>query len=249
MNKKLHVLAISSFAVHGTASLKVFTAILGEKILPVPSKILNGLTNMSLVTTFDPPFKDLLSSSLALAKARELQLIVYIGYLGKPENADIILKLLDEYAFLIQYIIVDPVSGDNNRLYVEESIVAAWPSLIKKADFTFPNQTELQIYGGGDNDAVSFREKFPQTQLIAKSVLSDNDEIGIQYFGNSYFDYFLPRLSKNFGGTGDVLLAHFILYYFYNTYSIEQALKTALDQTHAIIARTILENSTDLLIS
>ena len=60
--KTPHILAISSFAVHGTASLKTFITILGEKILPVPSLMLNGLTNMALVKKLDIHFKELLES-------------------------------------------------------------------------------------------------------------------------------------------------------------------------------------------
>jgi len=73
-----HTLAISSFAVHGTASLKTFISLLGDKILPVPSLLLNGLTNMTMVKKFDTPFRELLQSTFEVAVNRELDLILYI---------------------------------------------------------------------------------------------------------------------------------------------------------------------------
>jgi len=91
--KSPHILAISSYAVHGTASLKTFTAILGKKILPVPSIMLNGLTNMSLVRKFGMPFKELLQGTFDLAVNRQLELVLYVRYLGNAEQADVILRM------------------------------------------------------------------------------------------------------------------------------------------------------------
>ena len=152
--KTPYILAISSFAVHGTASLKTFITILGEKILPVPSLVLNGLTNMALVKKLDIPFKELLEGTFELAVNRDLDLILYIGYLGKAEHADVILEMIDTYRSHIKMIITDPVCGDHGRAYVPEEVIAKWPSIIGISDMVFPNITELKILTGhqpGDN--------------------------------------------------------------------------------------------------
>ena len=150
-----YTLVISSFAVHGTASLKTFISILGERILPVPTLILNGLTNMTLVKKLDIPFKELLQSTFDLAIARDLDLILYIGYLGKAEQADVILEMISIYNSHIKTIITDPVCGDHGRTYVPEDIIAQWPRIIGVSDLVFPNLTEIKILTGhqpDDND-------------------------------------------------------------------------------------------------
>ena len=146
--KTPHILAISSFAVHGTASLKTFITILGEKILPVPSLMLNGLTNMALVKKLDIHFKELLESSFDLAINRGLDIILYIGYLGKAEHADIILEMVGTYRSHIKMIITDPVCGDHGRAYVPAEVIAKWPGIIDVSDIVFPNITEIKILTG-----------------------------------------------------------------------------------------------------
>src|ERR1035437_953019 len=157
--KTPYTLAISSFAVHGTASLKTFITVLGEKILPVPSLILNGLTSMSLVKKFDTPFRELLQSTFEVAVNRDLDLILYIGYLGKGEQADIIAEMVNTYRNHIKTIITDPVCGDHGRAYVPGDVITQWPQIIRISDMVFPNLTEIKILTGhtpDDNKAAHF---------------------------------------------------------------------------------------------
>ncbi len=254
--KTPYTLAISSFAVHGTASLKTFISILGEKVLPVPSLLLNGLTNMSLVKKLDSPFKELLQISFELAANRELDLILYIGYLGNAEQADIILEMIDTYRNHIKTIITDPVCGDHGRAYVPAEVIAQWPRIISLSDMVFPNLTEIKILTGNrpdDNEDAGiyieqFKTLFPQTQLIVTSIKTGEDAIGFQYHGKGYFNYTHPLLPKNFGGSGDAFLALFILNHFYKKLSVDRALILAADQTYQIIKNSIEKGSDDLVL-
>jgi pyridoxine kinase len=258
MEKAPHVLAISSFAVHGTASLKTFTTILGEKVLPVPSLLLNGLTNMSLIKKLDYPFAELLRGTFELAVNRELELILYIGYLGNTGQVDMIIEMIGTYRSIIKTIIVDPVCGDHGRAYVPAEVIARWPELINQADWVFPNITEIKLLTGNppdvsDADEVyidQFRTRFPNTGLVITSLKTADSEIGIRYYSEDHvYNYSHPVQPQNFGGTGDAFLALFILQYFYNKLSTEDALKQAADQTYQLIGNTIQQNSTDLLLS
>ena len=254
--KTPYTLAISSFAVHGTASLKTFISILGEKVLPVPSLLLNGLTNMSLVKKLDLPFKELLQSSFALAVNRELDLILYIGYLGNAEQADIIIEMITTYRSHIKTIITDPVCGDHGRVYVPADVIAQWPRIISLSDMVFPNLTEIKILTGNkpdDNDDAGiyidqFKKLFAQTQLIVTSVKTGEDAIGFRYHGKQPFSYSHELLPKNFGGSGDAFLALFILNHFYKKLSIDTALKLAADQTYQMIKNSIDKGSGDLVL-
>ena len=190
--------------------MKTFITVLGEKILPVPSLMLNGLTNMSLVKKLDVPFKELLQSSLDLAVSRELELILYIGYLGNAEQAAIILEMIDTYRKSIKTIITDPVCGDHGRVYVPSDVIAQWPGIIRVSDMVFPNVTEIKILTGNnpdDNESTGFyverfNKLFPQTQLVVTSVKTGDDEIGFDYHGEETFAYSQKLLPKNFGGIG-----------------------------------------------
>jgi pyridoxine kinase len=255
--KTPYILAISSFAVHGTASLKTFITILGEKILPVPSLLLNGLTNMSLIKKLDVPFEELLQSSFDLAVDRNLELILYIGYLGKAEQADIIIEMIYKYYRHIKIVIADPVCGDHGRAYVSDDVIAGWPKLIKLSDIVFPNMTEVKILTGNgaegsENDEIyieQFRQRYPGAQLVVTSVKTDDDQIGIKHFGKEEFSYSRPMLQGNYGGSGDAFLALFILNHFYKGADFSAALQTATDETWQMIKNSIDKGSDGLILT
>ena len=256
--KTPYILAISSFAVHGTASLKTFITLLGEKTLPVPSLVLNGLTNMSLVKKLDIPFEALLQSTFELAANRELELILYIGYLGKADQADIIIKMIHNYRDHIKTIITDPVCGDHGRTYVPGETITRWPDIIHLSDIVFPNITEIKILTGHDPDdnqqdqiyIDQFRELFPGIQLVVTSVKTEDHQIGIRaYNGDEAYSYSHKILPKNYGGSGDAFLALFILNHFYQKMNFKEALKMAADQTYQVMKNSIDNHSDDLLIS
>ena len=255
--KPLFTLAIGSFAVHGTASLKTFTHTLGEHILPVPSVLLNGLTNMQLVKRFDTPFKELLEGSFELAVHRDVDLLLYIGYLGNAQQAVIIKEAIQKYKPIIKTIITDPVCGDHGRAYVSKEVIEQWPSLIEQSDFTFPNLTELKILtnqlpekvGEADVFIQDFITRFPQTNLIATSIPFENDALGIKVFGKEVFTYSQKQQPKHFGGSGDALVAHFILYHYYKHLSFEEALKKAVDRVAFLMQHSIAAGTTDLLLN
>jgi len=254
--KQPHVLAIGSFAVHGVASLKAFTNILGEKILPVPSIMLNGLTNMSLVKKFDTPFRQLLEGTFELAANRNLELIVYTGYLGNAEQADIILEMVEKYRSLVKLMITDPVCGDHGRIYVPQDVIEKWPQLIRISDIVFPNLTELRLLTGNPPDAdgdvealaAKFRQLYPDTQLVVTSIKDGENTIGLRSFGTHSYNYSHAFLPRNYGGSGDVFLAHFILYHFYKQHSFSNSLMMAADQTFRIIEHSIATGSDDLVL-
>ncbi len=253
--KTPYVLAIGSFAVHGTASLKTFITILGEKILPVPSLLLNGLTNMVLVKKFEPPFRDLLQSSFELAVNRDLELILYIGYLGSGEQADIILDMIDAFRGNIKWIITDPVCGDHGRIYVSPGVIDRWPAIIRLSDMVFPNLTELRLLAGFDltDDqsfsiyAEQFKKLYPLVKLVLTSAVN-GEQTGIVSFDKEPFEYWHTLLPKSFGGTGDAFVALFILNHFYRGLTFNEALKLAADQTYRIIENSLKRHSNDLML-
>jgi pyridoxine kinase len=252
--KPLHILAIGSFAVHGPASLKTIITILGEKVLPVPSLLLNGLTNMSLVRKFDPPFGELLESTMELAVSRGLNLVLYIGYLGKADQADIILGMMDKYSSIIQTVIIDPVCGDHGRTYVSQEVIDRWPALIRRSNVAFPNITELKLLTNKSAAeehlsiyAARFKALYPGVKLVVTSV-QQGENIGIVSFAEKSFPLLYSLLPKNYGGSGDAFVALFMMNHFYKHQSFNDALKSATQETYSIIKNSIKKGSDDLVL-
>jgi pyridoxine kinase len=253
--KPPYVIAISSYAVHGVASLKIFIKVLGSNILPVPSLVLSGLTNIEGVKKFDLPFAELLENTLELAVLRKQRLIFYVGYLGHPEQAEIVINAIKKYREYIRVVITDPVCGDNGRTYVAEDIIAKWPDIIALSDLASPNFTELKLITGYPADAEGapqiyiqkFKELYPNTGLIISSYPAGNHETGVQlHLDSSLFEYRLPVLAQNFGGSGDLLLSLFIRNRFFHNASVEEALRSATIQTYRTI-KFSMDNKCDEL--
>lgn len=67
-----------------------------------------------------------------------------LGYLGKKELMEVADKCFDNFSAEGAPVIIDPVFGDNGKLYggFDLNYVAAMRSLIKRADIILPNVTE-----------------------------------------------------------------------------------------------------------
>ncbi len=46
----------------------------------------------------------------------------------------------------LQQVVLDPVMGDEGRIYVDEDVIPAYRGLLRDADLILPNQFELE-YG------------------------------------------------------------------------------------------------------
>ena len=78
---------------------------------------------------------------------------VITGYLGAPSQIDPITKLITTWqAERPQgHYVLDPVLGDNGRIYVDKGLVSAMrDKLLPLASFVTPNQFELQLLSGLD---------------------------------------------------------------------------------------------------
>ncbi|MEL6191281.1 MAG: bifunctional hydroxymethylpyrimidine kinase/phosphomethylpyrimidine kinase [Bacteroidota bacterium] len=252
----LKVLCVHSYAVHRTASSKAALSLLGSHLLPVPSLMLSGLTNLDAVFKFEIPFEELLKATFRHAQQFNQRLILFIGYLGKPEQVDILLECIEEHKHIIDHILVDPVSGDHDRRYVPEEIIQAWPKLLSIADWSTPNLTEVKLLSGLSTEEdhteqafiTAFRDRFPNLSTIITS-LSGDGQIGISVtHRDSSFTHWHEKLSQNFGGTGDVFSSQFIRYFFLQKMGLDESVEKAAEDTLAIVKSSIEAESKELLI-
>ncbi len=141
------VAAIHDLAGFGRASLTVIIPILstmGVQVCPVPTAVLSthtgGFEGYSFVDLTD-------SMEGYIEHWRRLNLefdCIYSGFLGSVRQIDIVSKFIDYFGSEDNLTVVDPVMGDNGKLYSTMNIdmVRNMTKLITKADIITPNFTE-----------------------------------------------------------------------------------------------------------
>jgi pyridoxine kinase len=237
------IVSISSFAIHGAASLKLLLAKYGKYVLPVPSALFTALTNNPLHQKFELPLAEILQSTLKIAQSKEQKIILHIGYLSSPQQVEVILQNYNDYKNSIIAMIVDPVMGDNGKWYVAQNLLPAWQQLVSIANFATPNFTELKLLLNYDADAEVemetllplFKQKFPNCNVIVTSVPhpiyqeiyvhTADEEISLQF----------PKHNCAMGGTGDLFTGTFIV----QKYIKHKPLEIALQNSHRAVSKAI----------
>lgn len=148
------VVTIQDISCFGKCSLTVALPIIsamGIETAVIPTAVLSTHTGEGFT---DYTFRDLTSDIPAIAahwKSMELRFdALYTGYLGSPEQVDIISDFFDSFGRRDNHIIVDPVLGDAGKLYAgfTSSFVEKMKKLCAKADFIIPNMTEVSFLLG-----------------------------------------------------------------------------------------------------
>ncbi|SMR51303.1 unnamed protein product [Zymoseptoria tritici ST99CH_1E4] len=123
--------------------------------------------------------------------------------------------------------ILDPVMGDNGRIYVAEDTVPAYKSLLKDADCVLPNQFEAELLSGvgiGDWEGLrgaveGLHGEYQLAHVVVTSVklpsAGEGEEGTLWVIGSSatkegkarMFRIQVPALPVFFSGTGDMFAA------------------------------------------
>lgn len=178
---------------------------------------------------------------------------VYLGYLGF-EPLQRLQKSLSTLVTHNSLILIDPVMGDNGRLYhgFDHQYVNAMKKLVQKADVLTPNLTEAsflldrpQLVNGGIKEAKSaihqLQERFEiQTILITGIPLTD-DQIAVvgRQGANKLWVKTQTRFPSSYFGTGDIFAAA-LFSGLVSGHQVEKACDIAMDLLHT----SILERQT-----
>lgn len=142
------IAAVHDLSGYGRASLTVAIPILssmGMQVCPLPTAVLSSQTG----SIQDFSFFDLTAQMQEiLQKWENLDLYfdaVYSGFLGSPLQVDIVEKLMDRLGKKESIFLVDPVLGDDGKLYPTQTmeLVESMRRLAGKADIITPNFTEV----------------------------------------------------------------------------------------------------------
>ena len=141
------IVAIHDLSGVGRVSLMAVIPILtsmGLQVCPLPTAILSNHTQYPVYS-----FLDLTEEmKRIISKWEELDFrfdAFYSGYLGSPQQAQIVEGFIRKFRRPTDLVVVDPVMGDNGSLYkgMTEDMVTEMKRLICLADIITPNMTEL----------------------------------------------------------------------------------------------------------
>ena len=141
------VAAVHDLCGYGKCSLGVAIPVLsaaGADVCPVPTGLFSSHTAFPGWYMHDTT--DILADYLAAWKGIDVEIdAVYSGFLGAPEQVDIIRDIYDTYPKALR--IVDPVMADHGKVYptYTPELCAAMAELACEADILTPNLTEAAI--------------------------------------------------------------------------------------------------------
>ncbi|RHF67369.1 pyridoxamine kinase [Fusobacterium mortiferum] len=151
------VAAIHDLSGYGRASLTTIIPILSNmkvQVCPVPTAILSthtgGFEGYSFID-----LTDYMQEHITHWKRLDLEFdCIYSGFLGSPKQIEIVADFIDYFGKKSKFIVVDPVMGDNGKLYstMDNEMVVGMRNLIKKADIITPNFTEVMYLLGKEYD-------------------------------------------------------------------------------------------------
>lgn len=216
------VAAIHDLSGFGRSSLTVIMPILstlGIQVCPLPTAVLSTHSAFP-----DFHFHDLTSEMNPIIKHwKELDLkfdAIYSGYMGSVNQIDIVSNFISEFKTENQLIVVDPVLGDNGKLYKSftTEMVVQMKKLVKKAGVITPNLTEAALllnekYYEEVSEkklkewAFRLSEFGPETVIITSAPVADSKNktsvIAYNKADERYWKVVCDFLPANYPGTGD----------------------------------------------
>lgn len=178
---------------------------------------------------------------------------VLVGYLGEPEQAPVILEAVEQIRLANPHVVfvVDPVLGDDGKLFVSDAIAdAVLNGLVPRADWVAPNAFELGLMAGRAIDSMETARDASRRfgKPVITSSLRTATGIGVLYAAPNA-DWFCetPRLPRAPKGTGDLLKALFVARRVLGQ-APAVALEAATGAVYDVIVRSLAAESEDLLL-
>lgn len=177
---------------------------------------------------------------------------IYTGYLGSFKQLEYVGDIID--SFKGAQVIIDPVMGDNGKLYTgfTTEFASSMAKLCAKADVILPNFTEaafmlddMSVMQAHDEESVRSvvmrLAALGAKKVVLTGVSFEPGRLGVATYDSetgSFYTYFRDRIDVSMHGTGDVYASTFTGAYM-KGYSLEQASIAAADFTVLCIERTM----------
>jgi pyridoxine kinase len=216
------IAAIHDLSGYGRTSLSVVIPILsamGIKVCPLPTAVLSSHSRFK-----GYHFTDLTEQMQSIIDHwKKLDVIfdaVYSGFLGSYKQIRIVQRLIETFSKENQLVVVDPVLGDNGKLYApfNQKMVSEMKSLIQKANVITPNLTEMFLLLGkpfqpdaGEDEIKKWILQLSDAGPEIVVVTSVPDKTSFKKFsviaynknGSRFWKVPIDYIPADFPGTGD----------------------------------------------
>lgn len=171
------------------------------------------------------------------------------GFIASERQADIVARYCQEQAALGTTIFVDPIMGDEGKLYngVTAATINSMREMLSVAHICYPNYTEAcyltgrayQPEGISQGEARSLLDHLRKTgtkSALVTSVPVDGTPsvIGYNHMNGEYFQLTYEEIPVHFPGTGDifsaVLIAHLL-----DGEELKHSVRIAMDAVYQLI--------------
>ena len=221
------ILTIQDFSCLGRCSLTVALPVIsaaGVECCGIPTALLSNHTGFSSFYFSDLTDK-LLPIGSQLEKLGTSFDAVYTGYIASAAQLELISQLIDRFRGEDTLVLIDPVMGDNGRLYpaLGGDFPEKMAQLCHKADIIMPNITEACLLAQREYKEDMTDEEYMDildelysrfhTGVVLTGVSCNNDSsnIGAVYFdGKGMTGSFMKRYELVRAGTGDIFSSAFL---------------------------------------
>lgn len=221
-NKTKKIAAVHDLSGVGRVSLSIVIPVLttmGFQVCPLPTAVLSNHTQYPSFSFLD--LTDEMPKIINEWKKLAIEFdAFYTGYLGSSKQITLIKKFIEDFKQENSLVVIDPVLGDNGRLYsgFKADIVVEMRKLIQVADVITPNLTELFYlldipYETETSDdklkeyLLKLSEKGPQIVAVTNvPVANDHQKTSVYAYnrqGNRFWKVTCPYLPAHYPGVGD----------------------------------------------
>lgn len=254
MQKK--VLAIHDISCLGRCSLTAAIPIIsvaGAEVVPLPTAVLSSHTGGFTDFTFRDLTADMRPIADHWKKLGFTFDVIYTGYLGSPEQVDIVKDILRDFATPETLIVVDPVMADAGQYYslITPDFLTGMRELCQMADIITPNLTEAAFllgeeykehYTQEETEALlrNLAKRLGSKKIVLSGVSASEKTIGAAAYDtqNGEISYaFAEKIDGFYHGTGDTF-ASALIAALTKGMSVKDATHVAVAYTLACIRRT-----------
>lgn len=255
------IVTIQDISCHGKCSLTVALPIIsamGVETCIIPTAILSTHTGGFKNYTW----RDLTQDIAPIAKHwKSIDLkfdSIYTGYLGSLDQISLVSDIFDDFSEDGTIKFVDPVMGDNGKLYTgfTTDFAAKMAELCAKADIIVPNLTEASYMLGKEYISSDYTEEYVKdtlkeltglgcrTAVLTGIAYGDGKQGAVAYdsANGKYYSYFRENIDVKYHGTGDIFSSTLCGALALGK-DMDQALKIAVDYTVECIKRTVGDSS------
>lgn len=259
--RALRVAAVHDISCFGRCSLTVIMPILscmGIQVCPLPTAVLSthlgGFTQIAFCD-----FTERMSDFYYHWQREGIDFdCIYSGFLASEKQIDTVIHFIEEFSANKPLILVDPVMGDEGRLYSVYTLQMQehMKRLVSKADIITPNFTEACFLLGEDYTEQAVAVDLLKEWLVRLAGIGPSVVImtGIPFGGKqimnmgyeqrtgSFWQVLSEQIPAKYPGTGDVF-ASILVGGLLSQYSVPAAMQLAADFA-AITIKTTYEAGT-----